>query len=468
MDENRKNYNPEDEYRPEDAERQPDAERTEERAEPATEAVASGAVNPEENLVDPALELPEIPATQADQTTSAAQASTAAEPEQLPEKGRSGWKSFVAAIALVAVGAGVGSATTFALARQFLAQQPAPVSYVQEYTSPGAKAVADLPFADSNVIPSVYRKASPGVVKIKAQARRGLSRGSTGSGFVVDSRGYILTNYHVIEGTTTIQVHFIDGTVLEGSVVGSDRYQDLAVVKVDPGNRSLVTLPLGDSDKVEVGELAIAIGSPFDQDYTVTAGIVSGVNRSIQEENNPFDIKGAIQTDAAINPGNSGGPLLNAAGEVIGINTAIESPLRGSVGVGFAVPVNSAKKILPTLIAGKKVEYPWLGVGLNTMSPDLAKVIDSSAKTGSVVVSVYKESPAEKAGLKSMGLDRFGNPVSADVIIAVDGTAVKNAEDLIDYLQSKKVGDTISLTVVRGSQTLELQATLAPRPDTIE
>ncbi len=424
----------------------------EQHSEPSPEAATEA---------NPALELPEILVPAAASVAAASVA--AAEPKEARPK-RSGWKLFAGALALVAMGAGVGSVTTFAMARRFA--QVTPIGYTATAT-PSAKAVTSAPFAESgNVIPGVYRRVSPAVVAIKVQMRQGYSVGqASGSGFVVDSKGYVLTNFHVIKGASKITVNFVDGTKLDGKVVGADQYKDLAIVKVDPGNRGLVAVTLGNSDSVQVGELAIAIGSPFNQDHSVTAGIVSGLNRDINEESNPFPIKGGIQTDAAINPGNSGGPLLNAAGEVIGINTAIESPLRGSVGIGFAVPVNLAKEIIPTLMAGTNVKYPWLGVGLEDMTADIAKTMGSSLTAGAVVYSIYRNSPAAAAGLQSAAVNRQGNILAGDVIIKVDNQPIKGSQDLIEYIKDKKVGDKVKLTVVRGTETLSLTAQLAARPD---
>lgn len=412
---------------------------------------------------DPTLELPEIPAPVSSSEPVPPAEVQESEPAQPPHR-RSGWKVFAAAVALMAVGAGVGSATTFGLTRKYMSQQP-PIGFT-EIKSPGAKVVAQGPMeAGTSVIPGVYRRISPSVVKINVQGGRGVNRTQgSGSGFVVDPRGFILTNHHVVAGASAIQVKFVDGTVMEATVVGGDRYSDLAVLKVNPGNRSLVAAPLGDSDGVEVGELAIAIGTPFGQEFTVTAGIVSALNRDIIEEDNPFEIPGAIQTDAAINPGNSGGPLLNALGEVIGINTAIESPLRGSVGIGFAIPANLAKKILPTLIAGEQVQYPWLGVSLGTLDEATAKRLGSGVKEGVVVAEIVPQSPAERSGLKDPTVTQRGQVASADIIVEIDGKAMKTSGQLVDYLKTRNVGDLVTLTVVRGKERITLTATLGARP----
>jgi len=376
-----------------------------------------------------------------------------------------GWRRIAAAVALVAFGAAVGSATTWALT--FRQQEARPIGVTDEYPGTGHPVVDGLGI--NNVIPAVYKKVVPSVVILNVTTGSGWFRGtSQGSGFVVDERGYILTNYHVVDDAQTIQVKFVDGTILAGEVVGTDPYQDLAVVKVDPGNRTLVPATLGDSDQVQVGELAIAIGSPFGQEFTVTAGIISAVGRQVREANNPFSIPGAIQTDAAINPGNSGGPLLNARGEVIGINTLIETGSTGieaNVGIGFAIPINAAKAALPALMSGERVQHPWLGVSMGDMTPALAQQLGVSVQEGAIILDVYEGSPAAKAGLRAAGFNRRGQLIAADIIVQVDDQPVRSADDVVEYVQRKAVGDTITLKVVRGNQTLMLTATLEARPD---
>jgi len=417
---------------------------------------------------DPVMALPEIPLAAEGAGSEQRHYADASEP---PRNGRSGgWRRFAAALALVAMGAGVGSATTWGLTRSTQEEKlPIGVKADEQTTTIPVASVSDV----NGLLPAIYKKVVPSVVMLSVTTDNGWLRGtSTGSGFVVDASGYILTNYHVIDDARSIQVKFYDGTILAGEVVGTDRYQDLAVVKVDPGDRGLVPVTLGDSDAVQVGELAVAIGSPFGQEFTMTAGIVSAVDRQVQEANNPFAIPGAIQTDAAINPGNSGGPLLNSRGEVIGINTLIETGstgLQANVGIGFAVPINAAKNALPKLMKGERVEHPWLGVSMGTMSQALAQQIGSTVTEGALVSDVYDDSPAEKAGLRPAAFNRRGELVSADVIIQVDDVTVKEADDVVEYVQKKKVGDTITLKVVRGSETLTLTATLAARPsDLIE
>jgi S1-C subfamily serine protease len=415
------------------------------------------------NIVDPVMELPEIPGG------APADMPAPLLVEVPARKSGAGWKMFASAVALVAMGAGVGSATTWALASKF--QRNVPIGYSAAAAVPGKAVAQSVQEGGDSVIPGIYRRVSPSVVAISVYTQKGSTRGqATGTGFVVDSRGYILTNNHVVEGGKSITVKFVDGTTMDATLVGADKYQDLAVLKVNAGGRNMVAASLGDSDAVQVGELAVAIGTPFEQEFTVTAGIVSAINREVQEENNPFTIPGAIQTDAAINPGNSGGPLFNGRGEVIGINTLIEtgnSGVAGNIGIGFAIPINAAKAILPSLISGEKVQYPWIGIGLNDLTSQIAQSIGTDAKEGAVVGQVYPDSPAEQAGIKGAAFDRRGNLVQADVVTAIDGQPVKNADDLVKMIRSRKVGDQLTLTVVRGKEQLSVTVKLASRPDNL-
>lgn len=413
-----------------------------------------------EEPIAAAMELPEIPVTPV-----IYEGVPLPPPHEPKARKRGGWKWFAAAVALVAVGAGVGSATTWTLAQQYM-KAKTPIGY--ELQSSGAKPVAQsVSEVGASVVPAIYKQVGPSVVSIVVSSGRGFSQAQgQGSGFVVDPRGYVLTNNHVIDGAKSINVKFVDGTSLPAKVIGTDPRKDLAVLQIDPGNRSLVVAPLGDSSKVDVGELAVAIGNPFGQEFTVTAGIVSALNRDIEEENGMV-IPGAIQTDAAINPGNSGGPLLNANGEVIGINTAIDGSagVRGNVGIGFAVPINAAKEILPTLMSGQKVQYPFLGVELRDLTEQAAKVLGTQETQGAVIWNVVADSAAAKAGLKAPTADASGFVTAADVVVEIDGKQITSADDLVKYVSSKKVGDAISMVVLRGGEKLTLQATLGARPD---
>jgi len=320
-----------------------------------------------------------------------------------------------------------------------------------------------------DAVTAIYDSASPAVVEINVTEQgtgfwRSMQQGQ-GSGFLVDSNGYILTNNHVVDGATSVEVVFKDGKTVDASVVGTDPGDDLALVKVDSSAVSGITpLKLGDSSAVRPGQMAIAMGSPYGLTDSITVGVISGVNRSLSGS----AMTGMLQTDAAINPGNSGGPLLDANGEVIGINTAIEA-VAGASGIGFAVPSNVATKALPDLTAGKQATRPWLGISGMALTQSLSQNLGLSISQGVYVVTVVPGSPADVAGLNGGGADANGDPVSGgDVITAVDGKAVTTVEDLSTYLRaSKKVGDSVSLTVVRGGNSMAVTVSLGAWPANI-
>jgi S1-C subfamily serine protease len=295
------------------------------------------------------------------------------------------------------------------------------------------------------------------------------------SGFVYDTNGHIVTNAHVVQDATKIVVSFSDDTTVIANVVGIDLDSDLAVIKVDPANLTLVALPLADSEKLSVGERTIAIGNPFGLSGSMTQGIVSALGRSLDGQRatspttRPFLIPGVIQTDAAINPGNSGGPLLNDKGEVIGVNTAIESRVRQSSGVGFAVPSNIVKKVADALIKDGKMDHAYLGIAGGTLNFDINGVIGLDPNFHGVLVNtVAPGSGAAQAGVKASTVDATldGLPIKigGDIITAVDDVPVKRFEDLLGYLFIKTVpGQTIKLTVYRNGEKVDLNVTLGSR-----
>ena len=292
-----------------------------------------------------------------------------------------------------------------------------------------------------------------------------------GSGFVWDTEGHIVTNYHVVSGAEEVVVTFADGAQADAEVIGSDPDADLAVLKVDLPAEDLEPLAIGDSDNLHVGQLTVAIGTPFGQDFTMTSGIVSAIGRTIRSGNGQYSIPTVIQTDASINPGNSGGPLLNRLGEVIGINTQILSRSGSNSGVGFAVPINIASRVVPTLIAGQAYEYSWLGISGNDLNSDIADFLQLPANThGALVAAVAEGGPAELAGLRGVEQVEEVNgqsfPVGADIIVAINGEAVDGINDVITYLvQSTKPGDEITLDVIRADgQPASLTVTLGVRP----
>ena len=268
---------------------------------------------------------------------------------------------------------------------------------------------------------------------------------SGGSGVIVDPRGYILTNNHVVAGAEKITVRLFDGRELAGTVKGTDTKTDLAVIHVEAKDWPVATL--GDSDKIQVGEWAIAIGSPFGLEETVTVGVISAKGRSGFGTGTYEDF---IQTDASINPGNSGGPLVNIDGEVIGINVMIIQPGQG---IGFAIPINLAKTIMTALIEKGKVIRPWLGIGLQDLTPDLLPQFKLESTEGALIGQVFEGSPAEKAGLKI-----------GDVVIDIDGVQVKNSQDVVREVLKKQVGQKVKLTVIREGKKVEITVTTSEMP----
>ncbi len=322
-------------------------------------------------------------------------------------------------------------------------------------------AAAPLP---ANVAGSVFAKVNPAVVQIISSGETEgeiLPLGS-GSGFVVDARGLILTNNHVVDSAASVKVRFSNGEQRDAIVLGTDRGNDLALLKVDlPAD--IPVAQLGDSDEAQVGETAIAIGSPFGLDQTVTQGIISAVQRDWQPGGGRAH-RNLLQTDAPINPGNSGGPLLNGRGEVIGINTMIESPVRGSVGVGFAVPINTAKRLFARLEAGAHLEPVWLGIAGRELDAEMAKEQGLSVDTGIMIASVSPGSPAAAADLRGAANPRESTPRGGDIITAVDGKPVKNVRELTDLLIEHAPGDVVELTVVRAGKEQQVPVSLQAWP----
>jgi len=269
-----------------------------------------------------------------------------------------------------------------------------------------------------------------------------------GSGVIVDGKGYILTNDHVVAGAEKITIHLFDGRELKGTVRGTDPRTDLAVVHVEAAD--LPVAVLGDSDKIQVGEWAIAVGSPFGLEETVTVGVISAKGRSGLGTGTYEDF---LQTDASINPGNSGGPLVNIDGDVIGINAMIIQPGQG---IGFAIPINLAKTIMQELIKTGKVVRPWVGIGLQDITPDLMKFFNLKEKEGALISQVYSGSPAERVGLKV-----------GDVVIEVDGVKIKSSQDVVHEVLKKKVGQKVNLVILRGGKRLEISVTTAQMPEKI-
>jgi S1-C subfamily serine protease len=293
--------------------------------------------------------------------------------------------------------------------------------------------------------------------------------GGIGSGFVYSNEGYIITNQHVVKDSTKVTVTFLDGESYIGDVVGKDRDLDIAVVKVNASNSTyLQPLIIGDSSKLAVGEKIVAIGNPFGLSGSMTSGIVSQIGRLLPQDTG-YSIPNVIQTDAAINPGNSGGPLFNMKGEVVGINTAIQSATGEFTGVGFAVPSNTVKKVVPVLIKDGEFKHPWMGISGTDVDPELAEMRGLKSSKGFVVISVIEGSPAEKAGMKGVTQTREKDgrefPVDGDIIVAIDGKTVRKISDILIHLQREKtIGDEMILTVLRTGVSFDLTMILEERP----
>lgn len=288
-----------------------------------------------------------------------------------------------------------------------------------------------------------------------------------GSGFVFDKAGYIVTNNHVVALANTIIITFADGDQLDATVVGTDPDSDLAVLKVDAKAGKLKAVKLADSDTLRVGQLVVAIGSPFGLENTLTTGVISGLDRQFPGAEAPgggrYNIPDIIQTDAAINPGNSGGPLLDMAGYVIGVNTAIESPVRGSSGVGFAVPSNVVAVVVPQLIDGGRVSHPWLGISGTELNVSLAESLGlSRSQRGIAIGEVITGGPSDDAGLEAASQ---ATGLGGDVIIGIDDREVKEFGDLLGYIvEQARVGQTVELLILRNGQEITVPVTLGARP----
>jgi S1-C subfamily serine protease len=323
---------------------------------------------------------------------------------------------------------------------------------------------------------TIYEKASPGVVSIKVLTRFGEG---LGSGFVIDKEGHVLTNYHVIEGITDLEVDFPSGVKVRGKVIGVDLDSDLAVIKVDLPGEDLFPITLGDSSHVKVGQTVVAIGNPFGLNGTMTVGIISALGRTLDSMRaapggSYFEAGDLIQTDTAINPGNSGGPLINLKGEVIGINRAIRTenfstggdPLNS--GIGFAISINIAKRVVPSLISQGKFDYPYLGIsGMPDISLLEQEALGLPRSTGVYVTEVTPGSPAERAGLRtgSQPSGISGLMTDGDLIIAIDGYEVRTFSEMLSYLiNHTSPGDRIRLTLLRNGQETEVDLVLGSRP----
>ena len=362
-------------------------------------------------------------------------------------------------------------------------EMPAPPQANDVVAAVSTMDVDTIVAAHEEVLGGVYERVLPSVVNVQVAQRvvqpgsrfgppqEGFQQGE-GSGFLWDDEGRIVTNHHVIEGMDFVRVFFADGSEYEATVLGSDPDADLAVLQIDLDGESRPAVTLGDSNELDVGQLALAIGSPFGEEFSLTTGIISALGRTISSVTGVFSNPQIIQTDAAINPGNSGGPLLDRQGRVIGINAQIRTLSGGSVGVGFSIPINTAKRVVPELIANGKYEYAYLGASIGTLRPEVSEAMGIPDDTrGAVVVETVDGGPADRAGLRGADTRRripdsqlfFGS----DVIVAIDGAPIRSDKDLIAYLaESTRPGDTVTLDVLRerGARAA-VDVTLTERPN---
>jgi S1-C subfamily serine protease len=344
-------------------------------------------------------------------------------------------------------------------------------------TAPSATASGTTPAASvtsgeegGNTVNAIYKADGPGVAFIESKVSEGVA---SGSGIVLDDEGHVLTNNHVVEGGEEIKVSLkSEGQMYPAEVVGTEPNKDLALLKVDAPASQLHPLKLGDSDQMEVGDPVVAIGNPFDLQRTVTSGIVSALQREIQAPDG-VTIDNVIQTDAAINPGNSGGPLINSAGEVIGINSQIETGGEGSegnVGIGFAIPINTAKEEIAALESGSSDEHGYLGISGATITPELAQAFNLPVEAGVLVQQVEEGGPAAAAGIQGATTaatvegQEFG--LGGDIITAVNGESIAGTEELVEKISDAHAGESVELTVNREGQTASVSVKLAERPAT--
>ncbi|MGD8464485.1 MAG: trypsin-like peptidase domain-containing protein [Anaerolineae bacterium] len=346
--------------------------------------------------------------------------------------------------------------------------EPTPTPVVI-YVTPTPLPVAQPEAVDveEQLVIDAYARVSPAVVCVTAPQRFGEC---IGSGFIIDEEGHIVTNNHVAAATDELLVTLADERTVPAVLVGSDRGTDLAVLDIDVPVEELTVAELGDSASLRIGQRTIAIGNPFGLERTVTTGIISSMGRTLDRDDSDFQIAEVIQTDAAINPGNSGGPLLDSLGRVIGVNSAIFSTTGSNSGVGFAIPVDIVKRVVPELIAEGRYRHPWLGITGRTISPEMVEAAGLTSDVGVLIFGVEPDSPADKAGL--VGGDRqivvSSIPMLAggDVVIAIDGEPVNDFDDVVNYLASfTNVGDVVTMTVIRDGQELEIAVTLEERPD---
>ena len=370
-------------------------------------------------------------------------------------------KSISLVVAVIVVAAALVACQFTSLVPTALPLSPtqAPAAAAPVDTVAASQPVVDLVNEQDKLV-LIYQQVSPSVVSIMTST-------ALGSGWVYDSNGYIVTNNHVVEGETRVEVDFINGEKVYGKVAGVDQYSDLAIIKIDPGAVQLHPLTLGDSSSLKVGQIVVAIGNPFGLNGTMTTGIISALGRTLLSGTSTtngasFSSGDIIQTDAPLNPGNSGGPLLNLDGEVVGVNSAIRTDATNSTGapvnsgIGFAISVNTVKRVVPSLISNGRYDYPYLGItSQGDLTLDMITALGLKSTTGAYVTDVAAGGPSDRAGLRA-----------GTKPITVPGyTSINSGGDLITYLAlNKSPGDTVTLTVLRGDQQLDIPVVLGARP----
>lgn len=371
-------------------------------------------------------------------------------------------------IAIIFIALVVGAVGGYALTQQ-------PETIVREVRSPapvdsGPAESVNLTDNRGQLYNYLYEQSVDSVVSVNTfQSQNGqLAQVSGGTGFVYDRDGHIVTNQHVVESGDAFDIVFRDGQQFEAEVVGGDGYTDLAVLKIDAPDRTLDPLPLGDSSNISIGEAALAIGNPFGQELSLTHGIISQKNRLLPAEEG-FSVPNVLQTDTFINPGNSGGPLMNLEGEVIGVNTAIDTTDGQFSGVGFAVPVNTVKRVVPELIENGEYRHSWLGITGVDVTPAIAEEIGLEEASGFLVVTVREDGPASnvdiQAGDRDAQIRGRSLTVGGDVIVGIDDQPVRRIDDILNYLaRETEPGDTVTLEIIRDGERIERDVTLQRRP----
>ena len=329
--------------------------------------------------------------------------------------------------------------------------------------------ITSIEKASNFSLTEIFERTEESVVQVNIRSDNAINnRGNMGSGFVYKDDGYIITNHHVVDNAERVTVTFLDGESYIAKIIGTDADLDIAVLKVEIGSTYLQSIPIGDSSHLKVGEPIAAIGNPFGLSGSMTSGIISQIGRLLPQDSG-YSIPDVIQTDAAINPGNSGGPLLNMKGEVVGMNTAIQSATGEFTGVGFAVPSNTIKKVVPVLIRDGIFHHPWMGISGSDVDPDLAKIRELNSSKGFLIATVIEGSPADTAGLQGVTItkeiDGREYALDGDIIIKIDDVVVRKISDILIHLQREKsIGDELIMTVNRDGTMIEAVLVLGERP----